>query len=264
MRILLTGDFDQNEFARAIEEMTGAANVLRVGSLCSAAQSLATSETLVTLIVVAQSRPGQFSIAEIESLRRAAPITPIVALLGSWCEGEIRSGSPWPGVARIYWHQWVERFRHECLKHVRGERSTWSLPLTATIEERLLWSSKPSRRRIDGMAAVVSSDFEMADWLAAVCDDRGLATIKLRRAPADQIEGIALLFWDLGLPTSAAVEAFRFGASRFGGAYRMVLADFPRAFDLESLSTVSATSVLSKPLLLNDLHACLDEHVFGR
>jgi hypothetical protein len=262
VRILLTGDYDRDEFARAIDEMSGVADVLRVASLTSAAQSLASGEVLVTVIVVAQSRPGQFSTSEIDSLRRAAPLTPIVALLGSWCEGAMRSGSLWPGVTRIYWHQWTERFRYECLMAARGEPSAWSLPLTATIEERLLWSPRPSRRGVDGIAAVVSDDIEMADWLAAACEDRGMSTIKLRRAPAEQIEGVASLLWDLGLPVAAAIEAFRFGAARFGRAYRIVLADFHRAEDVERLSALSTTSVLAKPLIVNDLHACLDGHIF--
>src|SRR5262245_46214259 len=58
------------------------------------------------LILLVASRPGRFSAAEVEALHRRAPLARLVALLGTWCEGEVRSGHPWPGVNRIYAHQW--------------------------------------------------------------------------------------------------------------------------------------------------------------
>ena len=48
------------------------------------------------VIVVAQAFPGQFSHQAIDRLRRLAPLARMVGLMGSWCEGEMRTGSPWP------------------------------------------------------------------------------------------------------------------------------------------------------------------------
>jgi CheY-like chemotaxis protein len=260
VRILLTGNFDFAEFACAIDDMTDSAEVVRLAGLQAAADWLANGEASVNLIVVAQARPGRFSITEIDALRRSAPLTPIVALLGSWCEGEMRSGSPWPGVTRVYWHQWRERFRQEFANLSRGQPSAWTQPLTATAEERLL-SVKSERRHIKGVVAVISDDFEMVDWLAGACADRGMSVIKLQRIPASQIDGIAVVLWDVGLTSPALLDELRIAALRFAKPRIIVLADFPRPDDIEQLLAAGAAAVLSKPLMLNDLDACLDRLV---
>ncbi len=63
----------------------------------------------VTAIIVAQDRPGQYSFNMFERLHNAAPLTPIIILAGSWCEGEARTGKVWPGATRVYAHQFVAR-----------------------------------------------------------------------------------------------------------------------------------------------------------
>ena len=257
MRVLLTGDYERDEFAAAVAEMRRAGNVVEIACLQSAAEWLKSSETPAELIVVAQARPGQFSVGEIEALRRYAPLTPIVALLGTWCEGEMRSGSPWPGVTRVYWHQWPTHFQQEFKRLARGERSAWHQPLTATGEERLLWSAKPSASALRGVVAVVSDDCEMADWLASACRQRGMSAIAMRQPPADRMSGVDVVLWDAGLPLREAVAAFQIAASRFGEAKAIVLASFPRSEDVQSFFNAGAAAVLSKPLMLGDLNTQL-------
>ena len=70
-------------------------------------------EIAVDVIVVAQAYPGQFSGEALDRLARLAPLARVVVLLGSWCEGEVRSGRPWPGAIRVYWHQWPARCAQE-------------------------------------------------------------------------------------------------------------------------------------------------------
>src|SRR5439155_24923442 len=59
-----------------------------------------------TAIVLAQSRPGQISRRDVERLHAAAPLARLMALVGAWCEGEVRSGEPWPGVSRVSVSAW--------------------------------------------------------------------------------------------------------------------------------------------------------------
>ena len=90
------------------------------------------------LILIAQSIPDQFSTAHIEYLQARHPLTPVVALLGSWCEGDARTGRSIPGVRRIYWHQWhgrFELFRHQ-LQH--DGYTEWHSPFTATVGDQFL------------------------------------------------------------------------------------------------------------------------------
>ena len=246
MHILLVGDYRGDEFAAALAAMSQAADVVQVDDLQTAADWLQ-RPTPVDLVVVAQARPGRFSLSQIEAIRLAAPLAPIVALLGSWCEGETRSGAPWPGVTRVYWHQWSERFGQEMGRLSRGAPGAWTQPLTATAEERLLWSETAQRGEDHRLVAVVSDDCEICDWLVAACKTRGMSPMTLRRAPVERIEVVSLLLWDAGLPSPKAIEAFQLGLRQFPNCRAIVLADFPRDDDVRSFLAVGAAAVVSKP-----------------
>ena len=71
--------------------------------------ALCEGKVMPDLIVIAQTFPGQFSHQAVERLRRLAPLARVVGLMGSWCDGEMRTGSPWPAVVRTYWRQWTAR-----------------------------------------------------------------------------------------------------------------------------------------------------------
>lgn len=253
MRILLTGDFQRDEFREPVAETKRASEVVEIACLTSAAQWLRGNLTPVDLTIVAQARPGEFSQAAIDALRCQAPLTPIVALLGSWCEGEVRSGHPWPGVTRVYWHQWRDRFRLEIAKLARGEMSSWNQPVTATAEERLLSSGNKDRQVFRGLAAVMSEHSEMADWLAAVCRLCGLTVMVMRSPPTAEIAGVDVVLWDAGLPTQASVKALHHAARFVPGARIIVLADFPRVDDVERFWQLGVSSVASKPTTVDDL-----------
>src|SRR5690349_6619470 len=52
-------------------------------------------------ILLVQSWPGQIGRDNVERLHAAAPLARLVALVGAWCEGELRNGQAWRGVVRI-------------------------------------------------------------------------------------------------------------------------------------------------------------------
>ena len=153
------------------------------------------------VIVVAQAFPGQFSHQAIDRLRRLAPLARVVGLMGSWCEGEMRTGLPWPGAVRTYWHQWAARCDRELRRLAEGECCSWTLPPTATEEERLLADAECGRAHsptVGGQsnchpsAALVlirARSHEMAEWLSAACRSRGFATVWQRTATAARVEG---------------------------------------------------------------------------
>jgi hypothetical protein len=151
------------------------------------------------LLVVAQIRPGEFCEREINLLRQFAPLIPSVALLGSLCEGETRSGSPWPGVVRVYWRQWPFRVGPELAALGAGRCSAWSLPATASDEERLLCSAVQPCDRRQGLAAIAARRFELADWLAGACRWQGLATLRTSPERPVPATGVELVLWDAGL-----------------------------------------------------------------
>ena len=117
LTVLLLGSTARREFreARALLESQGRVTV--AGEAESAAGLLADGQLAPDLIVVAQAFPGQFSAEAVDRLRALAPLARVVGLMGSWCEGEMRTGKPWPAAIRVYWHQWPARCVQE-LKHL--------------------------------------------------------------------------------------------------------------------------------------------------
>ena len=138
IQILLVGDIHRTEFRESASCLKRSGVVEIAADVETARAALAQRRTAPEVIVVAQSFPGQFSHGAIDRLRRAAPLARIVGLMGSWCEGEMRSGRPWPATARLYWHQWPAHCRRQFRCLAGGKRCSFALPATATEEERLL------------------------------------------------------------------------------------------------------------------------------
>lgn len=257
MRLLLTGDYGGVEFSAAVATMRAACDVIEKPCLAQAAAWL--TESAADLVVVAQARPGQFTAAEVETLRRASPLAPLVALVGSWCEGEPRSGTPWPGVVRVYWHQWSTRFPLVLARLTQGELSDWNQPPTATPEERLLSLLNAPAKRLAGVIAVVSDCFEMAEWLSAACRASGMTTILFSGPPVSRVEGIDVVIWDAGLARLTVAEQFRQVAASFFQVPVIVLLNFPRSSDVEQLTRAGAAAVLAKPMTIADLRFTLEQ-----
>ena len=86
----------RTEFREARAAFDRLARVVRAADFDAALSLLHESEEAIDLIVVAQAYPGQYAADRIDGLRRLAPLARVIGLLGSWCEGEVRSGRPWP------------------------------------------------------------------------------------------------------------------------------------------------------------------------
>ncbi len=138
IQILVIGDIHRTEFRESASCLKRSGVVEIAADVETARAALTQGRIAPEVIVVAQSFPGQFSHEAIDRLRRAAPLARILGLMGSWCEGEMRSGRPWPATARLYWHQWPARCRRQFRCLAVGKRCSFALPVTATEEERLL------------------------------------------------------------------------------------------------------------------------------
>jgi len=108
--VLLIGDTSRAEFQEARATLAATSQLVEARDTATAGALLARGQVVPELIVLAQAYPGQFSEAEVKRLWRLAPLGRVIGLLGSWCEGESRSGRPWPGGIRLYWHQWPARW----------------------------------------------------------------------------------------------------------------------------------------------------------
>lgn len=258
MRILLTGDYGHCEFRDAVAWLAERAELERTADLLQAAERVRSSPAAPRLIVVAQSRPGQFAPAEIERLYRAAPLARLAALLGSWCEGEARSGRPWPGVERIYWHQWQPRLA--ALLDAQGDNlpAAWRLPRTASAAERLLAGSASPPVAHRGVIGIVSLDAEGYAAFADACTVVGYATVWLNPRRPTLADGLdAVLFSGSSLDAGEAA-LLRQWSERLRPAPVIALLSFPRTDDVERCRAAGARSVLSKPLISEDLYRELE------
>ena len=261
MSILLVGDADRREFRQARDELAALGRVRGLPTSRPRRPCWPSEEAAVDVIVVAQARPGEFSHAQIERLRQSAPLARIVALLGSWCEGEMRSGKPWPAAVRTYWHQWPARADRELRRLARGRRSAWALPVTATEEERLLADAAEPLPARAGLIAISSPSLAMADWLAAACRHCGYATAWLRPPQPVRVRGAAAVLFDGGECRGEERDELRRLAAAMAPAPLVALLDFPRIEDFDRARSAGAAAVLSKPLQLEDLYWHLDRVV---
>jgi len=255
---LLIGNIDRPEFSGTRRVLDTAGPVLGVCDVDSAIAAVEETRIAPELIVLAQAFPGEFSRAQVERLCRLAPLARVVGLLGSWCEGEVRTGSPWPAVVRVYWHQWPARSRGE-IKHWRqGTQSVWGLPITATEEERLLYSVRRPLAKRDGVVAIHTARYEMEEWLSAACRQRGYATVWLRPPRPARIEGARAVVFDGTDGEGAECHRLRHLAGAVAPTPLIVLLDFPRVQDRRRVLSAGAAAVLSKPLDIDDLFGELD------
>jgi len=258
--ILVVGNTRRGEFVEARASLDALGRVIDAASVDEALGLLDAGEPAPAVIVVAQCYPGEFSAESLDRLRRQVPLARIVGLLGSWCEGETRTGYPWPGAIRLYWHQWIPQARRELEELVAGDRSTWSLASTATDEERLLAGSRKFHGAHGGLVALCVERIEMHDWLAAALGRHGLSTAWMRPGQRIRLAGVRAAVLDgssLGKHDLGRLDQLR--AELGAGVPIIALADFPRVEDRDRARAAGAAAVLSKPLLVEDLFWQLDQ-----
>jgi CheY-like chemotaxis protein len=251
--ILLIGDTNRPEFRAATASLIEH-GALSVADLSSALQTVRDGFN-PALIVIAESWPGQFSNRELNELRRAAPLARIVGLLGPWLEGEARTGKPWPTMVRVYWHQASARLGRELEAIEDGNSSLWSFPVTASEDEKLLFSgdavqfdSPPTT-----IIAICSRHRETAEALSDICASRGWATVWLRNLPADTPLRVSAVLFDVGRGDSAELKTIAKLKAITENAPIVALVGFPRCDDIDRLCSAGASAIVSKPFLTADL-----------
>jgi len=258
-RLLLIGDSSSDEFRRAIESLAGADRVA-VAELNAASQVLATDPRPFDLVVLLQSWPGEFSHEQVARMAQLAPLSRMVRLAGSWCEGEGRSGVSGAAAMRIYWHQWPSRAGDAMTRLGDGGCPIWGLPLTATEDERLLAQVTRLHARRHGTVIIASHDPEMADWLAAAAPMRGYQPVCVEPIPGRvRANGVAAALWDASQFHEEQAESLQAFVRSLGNAPLIALLNFPRAEDYLRALAAGAAAIISKPLLLSDLFWQLDQ-----
>lgn len=204
------------------------------------------------LVVVLQSRPDEFAWSEIARLLQTWPLARLVTVLSSWFEGEIRSGDPWPGAVRLYWHHAASRLERELQRQAENALSSWQLPVTATPAERVLAMADAPLPAWRGEVVVYSPDPLMSDWLARACRLAGAtATIWSDcQPPATQADAAV---WDSGRDNDRLTADLCDFVGTLPGVPTVAVLNFPRSEDRERALACGAAEVVSKPLDVEDL-----------
>jgi hypothetical protein len=250
--VKLVGEFEHGDFAEAVAQIRADARI-------------ATDGDTPELIVIAQSRPGAISDRVVQSLRRSAPLAGLVGLLGSWCEGEMRTGRPWPDVSRVFWYQFPAWWFLQAKLRAAGLCPDWARPgnfgcriSDCRLQNIELWNR---RKASLGVVALRTHRRETAEALASVFRRAGYSTL-WHKSPAAEINTHGLLagVWDGGqLDEREGDDLSRFcrGLVRDAAPVVAVL-DYPRRDSYDRALECGAAMVLGKPWRNDELIASIE------
>ncbi len=219
----------------------------------SAANQLACIESPPELIVLAESRPGQFSAESIDAMRRLAPLARMHRLLGTWCEGEQRTGRPPAGCTSSYWHQWHPRVERQLARASSGLRPIWVLPSTASADEQALATADEPLARGSGLVVICACETQAAESLADVCRLAGYTTVIVRDDQQWAAPGAVAVVWDTSVERAKNHECVETICRSAGGAPLVALIGFPRAEDVSQATHGRVAAVVSKPFSIHDM-----------
>ncbi len=252
--VLLIGDFTSSEFQPLRASILPFCDIQAVGCCGKAVKLLQSGQYLFDLVVVAERWPGEHSHGELEELHRTAPITRMIAVSGSWCEGQKRSGKPWPGMLHTSWHNWVAHWQDDLIRLSQNRLPSFGLPVAASEHERMI--VRPFPPEAEGkLIAIRSQREDMADMLASACRSQGYSAAWLDPRYPLRIEGPDAILWE-GSPNQ--LEDLENTHQRYWQAPLLALLDFPRIDDMDQAIRLGAAEILAKPTQLEDLFARLE------
>ena len=248
-KALVTGDFWHSDFKSVLSQFEVPVTLVPFEK----AKTLADSN--FDLVVIAQARRGQHSASEVQKLQTLFANTPIVALLGSWCEGETRSGTPWPGVPRVYWHQWEGQYQKFASQLQQHKIADWHAARTSTTADRVLNSKTNDSPNGIQCVAISAWTNQQHAMVADAVNHFGWSSCWVERA-----------VWNA--ETSAVVDAIVIEADswspdlasrvkwvrgRVADCPIILIVNYPRQDQLKVIKAAGISEVVSKPFELNEL-----------
>jgi CheY-like chemotaxis protein len=253
--VLLVGDYAARDFREPVAWLAAHTDLKRAADVPQALSQLA--DWLPAVIFLVQSYPGQLPAREVRQLHAATPFSRLIALLGSWCEGEQRSGKPWAGVPRIYWHQWSPQIVSELAADSPASLGLWQLPRTATASEQLERAATLPWPRGVGLVSIDTRLFRDYEALAEACQAGGYATAWSEPGRPICLKGVAAAIWDGISVTDESQELARVVRAAHPAPV-VAMVDYLRRQDADLAAAAGAAAVLRKPLLVRDLLSWLD------
>jgi hypothetical protein len=259
--VKLVGAVEHPDFREAVAMLRGTAKCETGGNAAP------------EVVVIIQERPGQVGQAEIESVQRQWPLAGIVAILGSWCEGETRTGKPWPGVKRFFWYEFPAWWRQQMALRSAGLCPDWARPTLDVYRTPQIRNPKevyPLRREIrnhrQGLIHLSTRNRDTAEVLADVLNESGYSVVWNPLGPAKMVvRGVVAGVWEgVQLDERDMIDLAEFCRSQAHDAVPVVaLLDFPRRDRCEIAQQLGVTAVLGKPWINADLVATIDGFASG-
>lgn len=127
----------QGEFKAVLQKIHRQTTVVEFERIHDAALFLQNNSS-PSLLLLLQAWPGCFNQRNISALKKIAPLTPLLILLGAAAEGEARTGYDLPNVNRLYINDWND-FHDKQLENLEQNRPVvWSSPLPHEDDEVIL------------------------------------------------------------------------------------------------------------------------------
>jgi hypothetical protein len=216
------------------------------------------------LVIIALNWPRSTNQSQIEQLRRLAPLAGFVALAGTWCEGEPRTGRPPQGVRRLYWYEFAGWWQRQNELRAAGLCPEWAMPPGVALSGEPVQDNGVSSR---GLIVLGVPWWETADALSDILRAAGYSVVWQRPAISHMLaRGAAAGIWEGGQLNAREAKDLQFFCSRLGkdGAPVIALLDFPR-FDSRELALASgAAAVIAKPWVNDHLMSTLQRVINNR
>lgn len=259
-KVLLLGDYWHSDFRTLIANPACMTTLVPTEQLSD--EHLA--DASFDLAILAAARRDQFSHEWIETIRGKLAPTPLIAMLGSWCEGEQRSGEPWPGVQRVYWHQWRSRFDFFLKQLASDQICDWHLPATANHADGVINPNLKNAFGISehegvvGVSAVSEMHYQMiADALQVFetkpfwIEHQQWEDSAMKQPSLIVVDGDS---WNQEL--KSRIDWLRKDLKIDSPIVQLL--NFPRPSDLPALHAAGIIEVVSKPFQLSDLALAIE------
>lgn len=245
LKVLAVGDLEHPEFARPLDRLE------RDGQFTTASLEEINSAARFDLLLACQATPGSIPHAPLAEASRRHPLAGLVVLLGSWCEGEARTGRPLPEFRRLFWYQFPLWWQSTREAWKRGEPTDWQLPPGFVPPTR--------QSAVRGLVTIAANDHATATTLIDGCHHLGWQALWCPRGSSWPVTSPpAAGIWVGGMldpPEEPSLREFR--AWLPPGVPLLVLLDFPRLDRVQVATRLGATAVLGKPWRLDQLALAL-------
>ena len=273
--VLFAGAWHYEEFAWVRGDADPPGRAPWVADVDAAAEEIVRRDEPPEVVLLALPRPGVSHERLVERLAAELPLTRIVVVAGSWCEGGFRTAAPIAGVIRLYWHELPAWLRAAEGMASRGDAPPWSAALDDVRAGQSVGSiiDELAAAPIGGEAAVVAVDAVDLASFEALHDSLGEwgweCVWQPRQRPevwreasrkASPVAGI----WDGSQLDDAERMTLAESAGRLNGAPVLTLLTYPRWEHVALIRDAGGAGMMGKPyqpaLLASELRRLVARH----